>query len=756
MNKKIRVFLLTFLLLFCFHDAKADILANWQGDNAYKPRPILFLHGIGKGEPSNWNNVCAVLQEYFLKYKALGKYLQRIDFQDPNGSVDTYPDGRDGWADKVNSKVNELLNDPDISQYTDKINIVSHSMGGLAAREYLTNQKYTAGHIEKLILIGTPNLGSAWADLAYATAKSQKLGFSFVLPDEIVFLPLRNTAEMAVSNRLKIDIDGEAVKDMTTGNTFLTTLNSRAQPVDVDYYGICGVKDNPLNWYIFGNSYAGDAVVSSDSQLGVNIVFKKNPRIVSALHWEETNVSVDGENPLLKFLDPAPYINIFSPDPTIISEIYEPLVHVQGLVFNEYLPADSKLHLTVVRLDDNAPIIDEDRENSIKPTNLWIPNNPDSAVAEYDELINFPAAGTYQISCSVKNPAGNVSEVQTILVRVILSTTSSIIVHCHNPEGKEIDSLRGVMNSSRINYVQIYDEDRLMGYGVDNSNDHGVKKMLTSNGAHTIKAVFNGMTIEQAVTLNPNEVKTITFTFERTSFDASSLLYLQDGGSYHYSGVASRHLSSWPAGPGEPWIHEFTGQWTATAGVSAQFKDAYTTPDYVWHYIDPNKAQEFVNVALDVNWNINFNPTDMTLSNTFTYEWSRTMAYVRAFFTLSQDFTKQISIPEQSFAYWYLHKLAPFSDNVSAEFGDGNSFYTLLPLSNDYRISDQYWISGAPAKAFNTLRWKTYPLYSSEGPKLLYPPGATTYSFTGTKNFPVYGEGLIMSSVPYDLTETGI
>ena len=43
---------------------------------------------------------------------------------------------------------------------TDKINIVAHSMGGLLARRYVQSDDYR-GDVNKLIMLGTPNLGSA-------------------------------------------------------------------------------------------------------------------------------------------------------------------------------------------------------------------------------------------------------------------------------------------------------------------------------------------------------------------------------------------------------------------------------------------------------------------------------------------------------------------------------------------------------------------------------------------------------------------
>ena len=76
-------------------------------------------------------------------------YLERINFDDPNGSIDTYPPGKTnpqgdnkGWANKVSDAVANLLasdkygEDPNI----DKVLLVAHSMGGLAGREYLRDK----------------------------------------------------------------------------------------------------------------------------------------------------------------------------------------------------------------------------------------------------------------------------------------------------------------------------------------------------------------------------------------------------------------------------------------------------------------------------------------------------------------------------------------------------------------------------------------------------------------------------------------
>lgn len=95
---------------------------------------------------------------------------------------------------------------------------------------------------------------------------------------------------------------------------------------------------------------------------------------------------------------------------------------------------------------------------------------------------------------------------------------SYVIVHAHNPEGVEIASIGGM----RQNSVTIYDGDALIGYGAYNAEAHN-KPIGISAGTHTIKAKFNGMTKEQSLTLNPNEIKVITFIFSRIDRDYNEM-----------------------------------------------------------------------------------------------------------------------------------------------------------------------------------------------------------------------------------------
>ncbi|MFH1230130.1 MAG: DUF6531 domain-containing protein, partial [Planctomycetota bacterium] len=105
-----------------------------------------------------------------------------------------------------------------------------------------------------------------------------------------------------------------------------------------------------------------------------------------------------------------------------------------------------------------------------------------------------------------------------------------LIVHCHNPEGKEIASVQGMQS----NCVRIYNDDAQIGSGVSTVNGHN-KPITISAGQHTIKAEFNGMTKQETVTLTPDETKTVTFTFEREEVDLNQILNKQISGSVSVS-----------------------------------------------------------------------------------------------------------------------------------------------------------------------------------------------------------------------------
>ena len=106
------------------------------------------------------------------------------------------------------------------------VDVVAFSMGGLVARGYIEGPAY-AGGVDRLILIATPNHGSAWAPLE-PLAK------------------LHLTADQAANNaawRPTWFITGglgEAGRDLEPGSAFLAALNARPRRVGVRYSIVVG------------------------------------------------------------------------------------------------------------------------------------------------------------------------------------------------------------------------------------------------------------------------------------------------------------------------------------------------------------------------------------------------------------------------------------------------------------------------------------------------------------------------------------
>jgi hypothetical protein len=91
---------------------------------------------------------------------------------------------------------------------------------------------------------------------------------------------------------------------------------------------------------------------------------------------------------------------------------------------------------------------------------------------------------------------------------------SYIIVHALNPEGVEIASIEGMDSKS----VEIYDGTIPIGYGAHNEETRNTPIPI-STGEHIIKVRFNGIVLEQEIEVNAGETEVLVFTFGRTTFD---------------------------------------------------------------------------------------------------------------------------------------------------------------------------------------------------------------------------------------------
>ncbi len=113
------------------------------------------------------------------------------------------------------------------------VDLVCHSMGGLIARDVLTRADFydgrPTGHsadaapkpdLRRLILLGTPNLGSPFARLQCLSEARETL-WRWIDSDN------HNVRDLG---RFDLDGDGQAGRDLLPGSAYLSELNSRPTP----------------------------------------------------------------------------------------------------------------------------------------------------------------------------------------------------------------------------------------------------------------------------------------------------------------------------------------------------------------------------------------------------------------------------------------------------------------------------------------------------------------------------------------------
>lgn len=133
--------------------------------------PIILAHGIARFD---------FLLNYFIKtfdalglnvvpandglhyFKAIASHLRRHGYDVYHSSV-SFAAGVERRAEDLRNEVNKVL---DVKKQ-EKIHIIAHSMGGLDARHMIVNHDM-AGKVSSLTTIGTPHLGTSFADWGLA------------------------------------------------------------------------------------------------------------------------------------------------------------------------------------------------------------------------------------------------------------------------------------------------------------------------------------------------------------------------------------------------------------------------------------------------------------------------------------------------------------------------------------------------------------------------------------------------------------
>lgn len=92
--------------------------------------------------------------------------------------------------------------------------------------------------------------------------------------------------------------------------------------------------------------------------------------------------------------------------------------------------------------------------------------------------------------------------------------SSYVIFHLHNPEGKEINSIDGIVGSNKAT-ITISGEGTF--FGAANLGEHGTRHLLNTSGTKSVSAHFNGINITQSIAFIPNTTTEIRITFPRTT-----------------------------------------------------------------------------------------------------------------------------------------------------------------------------------------------------------------------------------------------
>ncbi|MDH6465520.1 triacylglycerol lipase [Micromonospora sp. A200] len=125
--------------------------------------PILFVHG--------WNSSASTWNTMISRFQADGwpsSRLRAFSYNTSQSNATT--------AQQVGQEVDKLL----ASTGATKVDIVTHSMGGLSSRYYLKNLG-GGGKVDRWVSLGGPNHGTSSANACYSTACTEmRIGSTFL------------------------------------------------------------------------------------------------------------------------------------------------------------------------------------------------------------------------------------------------------------------------------------------------------------------------------------------------------------------------------------------------------------------------------------------------------------------------------------------------------------------------------------------------------------------------------------------------
>jgi pimeloyl-ACP methyl ester carboxylesterase len=231
------------------------------------PCPVLLLHGLGQ-RGDVWKGAAS---SYFTKTLGLtiGKEVFIVDFANPFDSINA-------WRDELDKTIAVIRK----TTGAHSVILVGYSMGGVAARAYVT-KRYTDHHVQRLITIGSPHLGSA-----FAKAYNWKTRYGVSVPGS------------------NIPLDSPALRDLRRpedGGSYLRSLSKFAHPNNIEYISVIGEVDMFESSHIFSSAGLQELLrklLSSSSNS--NEVFQPGDGVVSSYSQNMMNIEWFASNPQKK------------------------------------------------------------------------------------------------------------------------------------------------------------------------------------------------------------------------------------------------------------------------------------------------------------------------------------------------------------------------------------------------------------------------------------------------------------------------
>jgi pimeloyl-ACP methyl ester carboxylesterase len=200
--------------------------------------PVVLVHGVWGGPKTTWGTFEGQLND------KLQFAIVKADYsQDPYNNAGPFSQNYSVIGEYVGQALKEIKKD---QLAATKVDLITHSMGGLLVREYCRQESLSgrdcSTQIHKLITLDTPHTGSELANLVVAThAQPESECYS-------VLLELERRGRLIWVDPQRTILQGGLI-DLTVGSSALQALASA--PVPVPWTAVVGTAQIGLQPFLF-------------------------------------------------------------------------------------------------------------------------------------------------------------------------------------------------------------------------------------------------------------------------------------------------------------------------------------------------------------------------------------------------------------------------------------------------------------------------------------------------------------------------